>query len=271
MSETIDDAGPMRLGLLVLSLAAVVAAAVSAVAVDAPSARALPAEMSAAVGIPARVELDVLDSSCDNTGSTVEVSGSMSVLGQSVRIVLRNNVKGTHTATIVDELSVEVAPMDDGVEFPKQPVRGGVGGNPWISVQFESGGTVLTSPIIVGRCVQGASMHVRRDLMLPTDMALFLTTLDCSNKGSSLSIDASSGHAGLDAVLLFDNNINKVVHRRRAAAEATVSLAGDHTVRKGGRFEGAGGNPLVSAQFVDSEGAALGSETSLGRCNRLGA
>ena len=57
----------------------------------------------------------------------------------------------------------------------------------------------------------------------------------------------------------------------RRHAEATVSLSGEHVVRKGGRFDGAGGNPLVSAQFVDSEGVALGSETSLGRCNRLGA
>ena len=123
MDETMDDARPMRLGLLVLSLVAVVAAAVAAVAVDSPSARAQPAEMGAEVGIPARVELDVLDSNCDNSGSTVEVSGSMSVLGQSVRIVLRNNAKGTHTATIVDELKVEVAPMEDSIEFPKQPVR----------------------------------------------------------------------------------------------------------------------------------------------------
>ena len=271
MDETMDDARPMRLGLLVLSLVAVVAAAVAAVAVDSPAARAQPAEMGAEVGIPAMVELDVLDSNCDNSGSTVEVSGSMSVLGQSVRIVLRNNAKGTHTATIVDELKVEVAPMEDSIEFPKQPVRGGVGGNPWISVQFESGGTALTAPIIVGRCVQGASMHVRHDLTLPTDMAMLLTSLDCSNKGSSLSLDTSSASAGLDAVLLFDNNINKVVHRQKADAEATVTLAGGHTVRKGGRFDGAGGNPIVSAQFVDSEGAALGSETSLGRCNRLGA
>lgn len=270
MKQSLGDAPPFRLGLLAASLLSVAGAAIAAVMVDEGPARAMPAALSAEVGVPASVALDVVDSSCDNTGSTVEVSGSMSVLGQSVRLVLRNNVKGTHTATIIDELKVEVVPMEDSIEFPKQPARGGVGGNPWISVQFESGGTALTAPIVIGRCVQGVTMSVRRDLLLPTDLSMLLKTLECSNKGSSLSLDMVSGDAGLDAVLLFDNNINKVVHRHKADAEATVSLAGEHTVRKGGRVDAAGGNPLVSAQFVDSHGTALGEETPLGRCNKLG-
>ena len=195
---------------------------------------------------------------------------ALPISGEHVRVTFKNNVKGTHTVQVVDQLDVEVTPFDEDFEFPKQPVRGGVGGNPWIAVQFESGGTALTSPIVVGRCVQGTSSHVARDIQLPAEMAMMLTALDCSNKGSSLSLDLSSDDAGLDAVLLFDNNRNKVVHRDEADADVSVSLAGQRTIRKGGGADGAGGNPLVYAQFVDGTGGALGDEMFLGRCNKLG-
>jgi len=42
-----------------------------------------------------------------------------------------------------------------GLEVPKRPVLGGVGGNPWISVLFRSGsGNPIGSQFLLGRCVQ---------------------------------------------------------------------------------------------------------------------
>lgn len=251
--------------------AALVVVSAAAVAVGVGTADATPSSVTESVRVPARVEIDLVDSTCDNTGSTIEISGSMTLLGEDVRITFRNNVKGTHTVQVVDQLDVEVTPFDETLEFPKQPVLGGVGGNPWIAVQLQSGGTDLTSPIVVGRCVQGTHSHVGRDVLLPADMAMLLTALDCSNKGSTLSLDLSSEDAGLDARLLFDNNRNKVVHEYEAAGDVTVSLTGQRTIRKGGGADGAGGNPLVYAQFVDGEGHSLSDEVFLGRCNKLGA
>lgn len=255
---------------LMLAGAALAAVAAVTVSTGASTADATPAAAGEAVRISARVEVEVLDRSCDNTGSTVEISGSMTLAGQGVRLTFRNNVKGTHTAQIVDQLQIAVTPFDEQLEFPKQPAFGGVGGNPWISVQLQSAGQALTPPIVLGRCVQGAVSHVGRDVMLPAEMAMLLTALDCSNKGSSLTLDMSSADAGIDALLLFDNNRNKVVHRRQAAAEALVTLSGERTIRKGGGVNAAGGNPLVSAQFVDGSGDPLSDEMFLGRCNRLG-
>lgn len=41
------------------------------------------------------------------------------------------------------------------IVIPKQPVLGGVGGNPWISVQFASpGGEPYGNETLLGRCVQ---------------------------------------------------------------------------------------------------------------------
>jgi hypothetical protein len=41
------------------------------------------------------------------------------------------------------------------MQFPKQPVLGGVGGNPWIYLQFIDGqGNALSGERLLGRCVQ---------------------------------------------------------------------------------------------------------------------
>lgn len=37
-------------------------------------------------------------------------------------------------------VEVEIVPPGHTIQFPKQPVQGGVGGNPWIYAQFEQGG-----------------------------------------------------------------------------------------------------------------------------------
>lgn len=252
---------------IALAMAAATCLGITAVG----QARATPGAVDQIVGLRAHVSLDVTGTECDNTGSTVTIDGALSIVGQGVRLTFKNNVKGTHTAVIVDELTVEVVPLEDEIELPKQPAFGGVGGNPWISLQLTSGTKNLLGPIVLGRCVQGVVSHLERDLDLPADMALLLTALDCSNKGSSITIDSSSDDAGIDALLLFDNNRNRVVHRAKAAAEATVSLSMPRHIRKGGQENAAGGNPLIYAQFIDDKGAALGSEVFLGRCNRLGA
>ncbi|HXJ61467.1 MAG TPA: hypothetical protein VNU68_32905, partial [Verrucomicrobiae bacterium] len=65
----------------------------------------------------------------------------------------RNNVKGTHTAEDAREVSLIL----DGssITLPKQPVNGGVGGNPLISLQFlDDQGQPIGEPVLLGRCVQ---------------------------------------------------------------------------------------------------------------------
>jgi len=50
---------------------------------------------------------------------------------------------------------LELIASNSFVQFPKQPVLGGVGGNPWISVQFLQGdGSAIGSEELLGRCVQ---------------------------------------------------------------------------------------------------------------------
>ncbi len=91
---------------------------------------------------------------CSNRrGPFVTLDGTLTLSGLNAKLIFRNNVKGTHTA----EESAEVALLLDGtkITIPKQPVRGGVGGNPLISIQFLNGTLQpLCAPIFLGRCNQ---------------------------------------------------------------------------------------------------------------------
>lgn len=248
------------------------ALALTAVAIGATAAQAAStATVSSPVKIRAHVEVDIASASCTNKGSSVEISGTIATLGTGVKLTFRNNVIGTHEAVVVGQLSVPVTPASGTVTLPKSPASGGVGGNPWISFELKSNGVALMDPIVVGRCVQGSKGHVSKDVDLPASLASVLTAIDCSNKGSSLTLDSSHVDGGLTGRILFDNNINKVVHEAEAAAKADVVLTMPRTVKKGGTVNAAGGNPLVYANFVNSNSENISPEVFLGRCNKLGA
>lgn len=78
--------------------------------------------------------------------------------GIDARIVFRNNdnpVGGPHDADEETVVEVELVPPGHTIQFPKQPVQGGVGGNPWIFAQFEQGnGDPIGDETLIGRCVQ---------------------------------------------------------------------------------------------------------------------
>ena len=87
------------------------------------------------------------------------LSGDLRVRpGVGARFIFRNNdnpVGGPHEFDDATLVRVTLVPPGLDVAFPKQPVLGGVGGNPWISFQFLSGtGATLTDEYLLGRCVQ---------------------------------------------------------------------------------------------------------------------
>jgi len=91
---------------------------------------------------------------CSNRkGPYITLSGDLVLSGLHARFIFRNNVKGTHTAEDTRDVSL----LLDGtsITLPKQPVKGGVGGNPLISIQFLNGDDQpLGEPVLLGRCVQ---------------------------------------------------------------------------------------------------------------------
>ena len=95
--------------------------------------------------------------SCENSpGPFISFNSGMTMAGLTARIIFRNNdnpVGGPHEADVTRDITLVGAGTD--LTFPKQPVLGGVGGNPWIFAAFADGnGTPLSEATLLGRCVQ---------------------------------------------------------------------------------------------------------------------
>lgn len=98
--------------------------------------------------------VDVNGFICTNhTGSEITFDGDVSWDGLQIQFIFRNNVKGTHERKEVQYTAVLV---DAGtLTFDKEPVRGGVGGNPHVwYVLLDGNGNPLTDEAYLGRCVQ---------------------------------------------------------------------------------------------------------------------
>ena len=227
---------------------------------------AMPVQVHAAVGF----------SNCSNSpGPQITLDGSISLGGLNVDLIFRNNLKGTHTYT--DQQSVEVVAVPAGgtLVIPKQPPLGGVGGNPFIWVQFLDGdGYALSPEIYLGRCVQGP-VNVDPDLAAYVEAVANFEALDCSNNpGPYITVDCSmSFPKGVNAQLIFRNNANPVGGPHEAIRSAYVSIipAGfTLTIPKQPVLGGVGGNPWIFTRFEQADGIPIGDEVLLGRCVELG-
>ncbi len=94
---------------------------------------------------------------CENSpGPYISFTSGVTMAGLSARIIFRNNdnpVGGPHEADVTRNAAV--IPAGLSLTFPKQPVLGGVGGNPWIFAGFtDVHGTALGDPTLLGRCEQ---------------------------------------------------------------------------------------------------------------------
>src|SRR5437667_237038 len=112
--------------------------------------------VSATFETPVNVQTSVSTSGCSNSpGPTITLQGALSLGGVGVKLLFENNVIGTHTHTVESTASATVIPQGQSIQIPKQPVLGGVGGNPWIFLQFTDGkGNVVSDSFLLGRCVQ---------------------------------------------------------------------------------------------------------------------
>jgi hypothetical protein len=219
---------------------------------------------------PVRVDATVDTSGCKNSGGpTVTFGGKLSLGGLNARIIFSNNTKGTHTATVVGQFDVTLLPEGSAIEIPKQPVRGGVGGNPHIYLQFHDGnGGDLSQEFYLGRCVQG--QRISADLLSEAVARATVQAGGCENSGGpfiTLGGDITLG--GLHARFIFRNNL-KGTHTAEASRDVAIILEGTAiTLPKQPVRGGVGGNPLISLQFLDGNGDPIDDPVLLGRCNKI--
>src|SRR5215212_4372388 len=211
----------MSLRLAATALAAVAAAAVPAVA------SATPASLGPyPVNVNAHVSVDSTAAQCDNTGSTINIGGSMSFDGLGQDVLFENRaldgdpggtVPGHHTKNGSSSIATFSALDSENTTIPKQPSRGGVGGNPYmfLSLGQRAGGvyTASTGEAYLGRCVTGNSLnHVNANFTVPGALGGTLFALSCQNTSSGLSINSNGNHGGIAGQVRFTNNKNKAVH-----------------------------------------------------------
>ncbi len=225
--------------------------------------------------MPIEVDLSMSMTGCQNSpGPQITMEGEMALGGLNMEMIFRNNAKGTHTYRAESSVEVVAIPAGGVMTIPKQPVLGGVGGNPFIWIQFMDGNrSALSEEIFLGRCVQGpfgANATVAANV---TAVATF-TALDCfNNPGPFITMDgAMRFDRGMNARFIFRNNDNPVggPHATTRTVDVVMIPAG-HTVQfpKQPVLGGVGGNPWIWALFKDGDGTPIGGEVLLGRCVQL--
>jgi hypothetical protein len=252
-----------------------IGAALSAVLIGA-TAVSRASEINRQFQLPATMNLSAAMTGCANSpGPQITLQGEMTLAGLGLDIIFRNNVEGTHTYTVPTMVEAEAVPAGQGVSIPKQPVLGGIGGNPFIWLQlFDEDGRAMTSEVYLGRCVEGQTSY-RADLALPASASAQITTAECSNSpGPSITIDGEMALSGINAQLIFRNNDNPVGGPHIASDTTRMNLvllpAGQSiTFPKQPVLGGVGGNPWISLQFVQDNGDRIGKEALMGRCVQL--
>jgi hypothetical protein len=217
-----------------------------------------------------QVKGTVNETGCNNSpGPQITLDGELVLGGLQVELIFQNNTKGTHTTSVTYGTNVVLIPLGTAITLPKQPVLGGVGGNPHIWIQLHDGaGKNLTEEIYLGRCVQGLAISPSfvSEVVALTDLA----ALDCVNHpGPTITVGGTITFSGLQARFIFRNNL-KGTHAAEATRDVELIVNGSQmTIPKQPVLGGAGGNPIISIQFEDGDGDPIGKPVVLGRCVQL--
>jgi hypothetical protein len=240
----------------------------------APAADAVQS-VSTSFSMPVQLNGSVTVSDCQNSpGPQITLEGVMVLGGVSVQLIFRNQRTDGAPHERVEEVQTVVG-VENGqtIVIPKQPSRGGVGGNPWIWVQLvDMNNNPLTGEIFLGRCVQGP-FPTTVDFDQSAIAQALVDVLDCTNNpGPFINVSGSlSLSPGAKARFIFRN-------QRQAGAPHEADAFVDVSLFPTGfalQFPkqpvqgGVGGNPWISVQFASGSGQPIGSEFLLGRCVQL--
>lgn len=227
-------------------------------------------QVTAEFAMAMRVNAIVNSADCMNSGGPeITLGGDITLDGIKMKLIFKNNKKGTHTAVIVKETSITLLPLGSKLTIPKQPVRGGVGGNPHISLQFHDGnGTMLSDEFYLGRCVQGLTLSP--ELINAALARANIHTEGCSNKGGPyITLNGDLTLGGLHAKFIFRNNV-KGTHTAEETRDVALIVEGSTiTLPKQPVKGGVGGNPIIGLQFLEGDGTPITQPVDLGRCNTL--
>jgi hypothetical protein len=101
------------------------------------------------------VILTVSVAGCANhPGPTITVDGAVEFTGLNAQIIVRD-AEGSSAGQAVIGADIVALPAEAALAVPKQPTRGGVGGNPWIWAQLvDASSAAFSDEILIGRCLE---------------------------------------------------------------------------------------------------------------------
>lgn len=241
----------------------------------AASSNSLPHYFNPNIPIPTSLSLTLAAEDCSNNpGPFITLEGASVLGGFGVQMVFKNNMKGTHQHTGNSAVSVTLQPAGEAIVIPKQPVRGGTGGNPFIWIQFVDGAGQATSPeYYIGRCVQGGKWGFNASRSTTGAGSLAFTAIKCANSpGPYITFGAGLSLAGSGVQVIFRNNDNPVGGPHEAIRSSAMTIIPEgltYTFPKQPVLGGVGGNPWIFAGFTDGAGAQVGAQNLVGRCEQL--
>jgi hypothetical protein len=235
-------------------------------------------QVEASFGTPAAFVMDATAEGCFNhPGPTIRLSGTLTLGTIAGEVYLQNNAKGTHKSDAKPVLLEVVLKTENGesIEVAKQPPLNGVGGNPYIFVQFydDDGKSLHRKPVLLGRCVQGLD-STSLLFALATQGVADVTTESCRNHtGPYITIEGGLVFGGLRAKLILSNTkklSSKGAHtndENTVVVDVVLKPAGDELrFYKQPPLGGAGGNPHIFFEFTDGEDEGYADPFYLGRC-----
>src|SRR5438445_2266206 len=174
---------------------------------------------------PVHVQTSMTTSGCDTSpGPQITLQGAMTDGRTGVQPLFENNLAGTHTCTGESTATATVIPAGQSVTIPKQPVLGGTGGNPFISIQFvDNHNNPLSDTIFLGRCVQGL-FSTSVDLSIPATATAQVSAGSCDNHGSSITLSGQLSLTGINANIIFTNNDNPVGGPHQSTQPTSVNV-----------------------------------------------
>lgn len=220
--------------------------------------------------IPATFAAMIETTACSaSPGPQVTVQGTLTPVGLNAEVNFTIGAPGHEEKTPVSQ---EVFPANQAIGLPQQSVVGAVSENPYIWLQLtDEKGRPLTSEIFLGRCDQ-AQFNPTASLEVPSS-ALAEVSASACDSSASVRLDGQVEVQPISAKLIF-RNTNTMTGPHSTIVEGAVSLtllpvAQTYPLPQQEFSGGASANPMISLQFRQDNGQAIGSDIRLGRCVAL--
>lgn len=227
-------------------------------------------EIRKTVNIPVDFSATVQATNCTaSPGPQLSIQAEITPSGLDGDFIFKQ--PGQVSASEQVRVAQAIIPSNNPVTLPSQSVVGSLSDDPYMWLQLtDANGRALSSEIFLGRCSQG-SFSPTTVLSLPVATDAVVTTSDCDSVSPLVSVvDGTAELSPINGKVIFRNGSDPMVdpaHSSETSIDLVLLPSGQvYTYPQQAVVAQISANPLISMQFREGAGQALGSEITLGRC-----